>query len=163
MTDILLAGILLALGFLCAVTLVPRAGRTAAGLAPRRSGYSLPEPRQAARIPYYPLPLPDEATHVAFVMMGETEHGSVYSLSVQPIEDAEQEVRRAVSWADPPIQKAIQLEDDLHARGCRTAGDLRFCVVKIDADGNQRWWSGRKWVPRWHRDAALFDIWGDRA
>jgi hypothetical protein len=33
MTDILLAGILLALGFLCAVTLVPRAGRASAGLS----------------------------------------------------------------------------------------------------------------------------------
>lgn len=163
MTDLLLAAILLALGFLCAVTLVPRAGRATTGLAPRRSGYRLPQPRQDARIPYYPLPLPDEATHVAFVMMGQAEHGAVYTLSVQPIDEAEREVQQSVSWADPPIRKAIELEDDLQSRGCATRGDLRFCIVKIDGEGTERWWSGRKWVPRWHRDAALFDIWGERA
>jgi hypothetical protein len=163
MTELLLAGILLAFGFLCAVTLMPRAGRAASGLAPRRSGYSLPEPSKSARIPYYPLPLPAEATHVAFVMMGTAEHGIVYSLSVQPIAEAERDVSRAKSWVDPPILRAIQLEDDLQSRGCTTAGDVRFCLVRIDAEGTERWWSGERWVPRWHRDAALFDIWGDRA
>lgn len=163
MTEALLAVIALLLGMICAISLIGRRGHAASATAPLQSGYTLTRPVVRSRIPYYPLPVPEEATHVAFVMMGTAEHGQVYSLAVQSIAEAEKEVKSARAYCDPAIQKAIELEDDLTARGCETRGDVRFCLVQIDRDGNERWWSGRRWVPRWHKEAALFDIWGERA
>lgn len=168
MTEGLLVGLLLGAGIMVAVFLIPRSS-AAMMVAPRRSGFRLPESLTVdacdgrGRIPYYPAPLPEDATHVAFIVMGQCEHGSVYSLAVQDIEAAAAEVQAATYSHDPVIRKMVELEDDLLTRGCSLKGDIHIAIVHADDDGTEKWWSGSKWVPRWHRSAALFNLWGERA
>jgi hypothetical protein len=151
------------LGLVVASTLVNRSGNAQMGVAPIRPRVGLPYRHPASRLPYYPLPVPDDATHVAWVMMGQGQNGTVYSLAVQDILAAEMACRAARHTYDPVIQQMIVLESDLVGRGCNSTGDLRFCLARVDDEGTEHWWSGSRWVKRWHRDAALFDVWGERA
>jgi hypothetical protein len=149
-------------GLLVAVAAVPRAGRASMGLAPLRSGFSLPRLPREALLPYYPIPVPDGATHVNFMMVGMGQAGSVYSLICQPIEKASVEAHAAKIAIDPVIQRSLELESDLIERGCSPITDIRFCVSKVDDEGTEKWWSGSRWVGRWDKRAAVFDIWGTR-
>jgi hypothetical protein len=149
------------IGLAIAATILPRGGNARMGIAPIRSGFSIGD--RFSRLPYYPLPIPEDATHIAWVMMGQGADGVVYSLAVQDLDAAKSEVRQSKHSHDPVITQMMMLEADLNSRGCQSTSDLRFCLARVDDDGNEHWWSGSKWVRRWHRDAALFDVWGERA
>lgn len=129
------------------------------GKRPRNRGYTLPTARRDRRVPWYPAPVPDDATHVTYVAIGEGEDGRHYAITHQTITDAMREASVESNLVNPVIRRYAQLEEDLYARGCIPICEVRFLLSK-QQDGDERWWSGSKWVPRWHRDAAVFDIWG---
>jgi hypothetical protein len=79
---------------------------------------------------------------------------------MQPIEEAIQQAANAA--IAPVIAMAVSMEDELYWGGSKPTGDVRFGMARVDFPNDDRWWSGSRWVKKWHKEAALFDIWGNR-
>jgi hypothetical protein len=127
----------------------------------RNKGYTLPTKRPDRIVPWYPQVVPPDATHMTYILVGEGPNGRTFALRNQTIAEAIQEAALETCLVTPVIRQMCALEDDLYQRGCQPVTEVRF-VLTQHQDGGERWWSGRKWLPRWHRDAAVYDIWGTK-
>jgi hypothetical protein len=107
--------------------------------------------------------IPPEATHIAWIMLGRSDYGTVHTLALQDIHSVRQDILEASSPMGPIITKSIELEMDMMGRGCIAASEIMYAIARIDRDGNERW-LGRNgtWVSRWSPDADVQDIFGDQ-
>lgn len=106
--------------------------------------------------------IPWEATHIAWIMLGEGDYGTVHTLALQDIESLRQDILTADSPLGPIITKSIELEMEMLGRGCRAASEIMYAIARIDGSGNETWLSkDRSWVARWSEDADVQNIFGD--
>lgn len=106
--------------------------------------------------------IPWEATHVAWIMLGQGDYGTVHTLALQDIESLRQDILTADSPLGPIIAKSIEMEMDMLGRGCRAASEIMYAIARIDRAGNETWLSkDGDWVARWSADADVQNIFGD--
>ena len=127
-------------------------------------GDPMHRPSQEAPIPWHSKRLPRDATHIAWIMLGQGEIGSVHTLYVQTLESLKHEVAASKSPWGPIITHSIELECDIRDRGCTPASEIMYAVARIDGDGNE-YWLGKHggWVNRWASDASIYDVFGAEA
>jgi len=106
--------------------------------------------------------VPWEATHIAWIMLGESDYGTVHTLSMQDIESVRRDIVTADSPLGPIIAKSIELEMDMLGRGCKAASEIMYAIARIDSSGNETWLStDGAWVARWSPSADVQNIFGD--
>jgi hypothetical protein len=106
--------------------------------------------------------LPWEATHIAWIMLGHGDYGTVHTLALQDLASLRADIISADSPLGPIIAKSIELEMDMLGRGCRAASEIMYAIARIDRAGNETWLSrDGDWVARWSSDADVQNIFGD--
>lgn len=106
--------------------------------------------------------IPWEATHIAWIMLGQSDYGTVHTLALQDLESLRQDIVTSDSPLGPIIAKSIEMEMDMLGRGCRAASEIMYAIARIDSAGNETWLSkDGDWVARWSPDADVQNIFGD--
>lgn len=130
---------------------------------------SNPRPEQPRRAPVTRLNMfneriiPGDATHIAWIMLGSCEHGTVHTLCLQDLNSLDADIKAASSPIGPCIVKSIELELDMRERGCTAASELMYAIARIDREGNETWLSNHgEWVCRWSKDADIQNIFGEQ-
>lgn len=120
-------------------------------------GEPIDRPR-GERIPWHEGPVPIDATHIAWIMLGEGDQGRVHTLLLQTLENLADEVQEARSPWGPIIVHSITLECDIRSRGCVPVSEVMYAIARVDAEGNE-WWMGRRgeWTSRWSDRAKIYE------
>lgn len=106
--------------------------------------------------------IPLEATHIAWIMLGNSDYGTVHTLSMQDLDSVRQDIVTSDSPLGPIIAKSIELEMDMLGRGCRAASEIMYAIARIDGSGNETWLSkDGAWVARWSAEADVQNIFGE--
>lgn len=111
-------------------------------------------------LPWHANPLPDDATHIAWIMHGSGEIGEVHALYMQSIGSLRSEILESNNAFGPIIVRSIELECDIRSRGCEPNGELQYAIARIQSDGNETWVGRNGWVARWSKDAMVWDVFG---
>lgn len=110
-------------------------------------------------IPWHTPRVPVDATHIAWIMLGEGEAGRVHTLYLQTLAHLRQEVESAQSPWGPIIANSIELELDIRGRGCVPISEVMYAVARVDADGSEQWLGKQgDWVSRWSESAEIFEV-----
>lgn len=116
-------------------------------------------PDHSQPIPWHDARVPDDATHIGWIMHGEGELGRVHTLYLQDIESLRREVLEAQSTWGPIIATSIELECDIRSRGCVPITEILYVIARVDRDGNEQWLSrSRNWVNRWDESAQIYEV-----
>lgn len=111
-------------------------------------------------LPFCPVSIPPDATHIAWIMCGARSEEVVYSLRLEDIQSVKSQAMLG-GW-NLFVLRSIELEDDLRSREAFPATDIRYAIARCTGTG-EKWWSGSRWVSRWHRTAGVFDAFGSKA
>ncbi len=113
-------------------------------------------------VPWHDRELPWDATHIAWIMLGDGDMGTIHTLYLQTIESFREESDEADSPIGPIITRSIEMELDIIERGCKAATEIMYAIARIDQQGNECWLSrDGSWVARWHEDSDIQNIFGD--
>jgi hypothetical protein len=122
-------------------------------------GSPMHRPDHAARIPWHTPTVPIDATHIAWIMHGAGDLGSVHTLYLQTLDSLRSEINDAKSPWGPIIAHSLELEFDIRGRGCVPTSEVLYAVARIDSEGNELWLADSgAWVPRWSDDATIFEV-----
>ena len=122
-------------------------------------GHPMHRPDRAREIPWHEPRVPLAATHIAWIMHGEGDLGTVHTLYLQTLASLRQEVQDANSPWGPIIAHSIELECDIRGRGCVPTSEVMYAVARVDSDGNEYWLSrDGSWVARWSAEAEIFEV-----
>ena len=97
--------------------------------------------------------VPADATHIAWIMLGEGPEGRVHTLYLQTLDNLRSEITSATSPWGPIIATSIELEADIRMRGCVPVTEVMYSVVRVDRDGSEQWFGQSGWGARWNDDA----------
>lgn len=122
-------------------------------------GDPLYQTKAASTIPWSGTIVPGDATHIAWIMFGAGQIGTVHTLYLQTLTNLHEEIRTAGSPIGPVIVHSVELETDIRGRGCVPTSEVMYAVVRVDDEGNETW-LGRSgdWVARWAPDAQLYEV-----
>lgn len=144
---------------LMAVTIVVLVYRREPGARIVLPGDPMHQPDHARSIPWHSQGVPEEATHIGWIMHGEGEMGRVHTLYLQDLDSLKREVLDARSPWGPIITHSIELECDIRSRGCVPISEVCYVIARVDRDGNERWLSrSRNWVNRWDESAQIYEV-----
>lgn len=101
--------------------------------------------------------IPTDATHIAWIMLGEGEAGRVHTLYLQALKSVRDDITSANSPWGPIIAHSIELECDIRSRGCIPTTEIMWAVVKVDANGNEQWLNASGWGARW-QEGSMFEV-----
>lgn len=127
------------------------------------SGSPVAKVAQQRNLLWHSQLIPPEATHIAWIMLGRTDYGTVHTLALQDIQSVRRDIVEANSPIGPIITKSIELEMDMMTRGCTSSSEIMYAIARIDRDGSERWLArDGTWVSRWSPDADVQDVFGDQ-
>jgi hypothetical protein len=119
--------------------------------------------QQERVIPWHDRELPWDATHIAWIMLGDGDLGRIHTLYLQTIESFREESDEADSAIGPIITRSIEMEMDIIERGCKSATEIMYAIARIDRQGNECWLAlDGSWVARWSEDSDIQNIFGDQ-
>jgi len=90
-------------------------------------GHPMHRPDHAREIPWHTPTVPVDATHIAWIMHGEGDLGTVHTLYLQTLESLRREVEESRSPWGPIITHSIELECDIRGRA---ASRPRRCCTR---------------------------------
>lgn len=105
--------------------------------------------------------VPADATHIAWIMLGDGPSGRVHTLYLQTLDSLRDEVTSANSPWGPIIAHSIDLELDIRSRGCLPVTEVMYSVVRVDREGNEAWLTRNGWGARWDDD-SIFEVFPDQ-
>ena len=113
-------------------------------------------------IPWNDRLLPPDATHIAWIMLGDAPHGRIHALHLQTLESFYADSAKANSPIGPMIVRSIELESEILALDATAASEIMYAIARVADDGLEQW-LGRDgaWVSRWSNDADVMNIFGD--
>jgi hypothetical protein len=118
--------------------------------------------QQEQVVPWHNRNLPYDATHIAWIMLGDGDMGRVHSLYLQSLESFREESAEADSAIGPIITRSIEMEMDMLDRGCKAATEIMYAIARIDTQGNECWLArDGSWVARWSNESDIQNIFGD--
>jgi len=122
-------------------------------------GQPMHRPDHAREIPWHTPTVPVDATHIAWIMHGEGDLGTVHTLYLQTLESLRREVEESRSPWGPIITHSIELECDIRGRGCEPTSEVLYAVARVDENGNETWLSrSGAWVARWSDEAEIYEV-----
>ena len=113
-------------------------------------------------VPWNERLLPPDATHIAWIMLGEAAHGRIHALHLQTLESFYADSAKANSPIGPMIVRSIELESEILALDATAASEIMYAIVRVGDDGLEQW-LGRdgEWVNRWSEHADVMNVFGD--
>lgn len=113
-------------------------------------------------VPWNERLLPPDATHIAWIMLGEATHGRIHALHLQTLESFYADSAKARSPIGPMIVRSIELESEILALDATAASEIMYAIARVGEDGLEQW-LGRDgaWVNRWSEHADVMNIFGD--